>query len=85
MAIDFAAENILRRDRTERRSRNPLNDEKAPGTLICAAVTPLCMKQYKFDSGTGWLATTARDRYGRLLNSDMKIGYGGDKCATCGH
>jgi peptide-methionine (R)-S-oxide reductase len=46
---------ILFEEGTERSFTSPLNDEKRPGTFICAAChQPLFTTAGKFDSGTGW-------------------------------
>jgi peptide-methionine (R)-S-oxide reductase len=44
---------------TERPWSHPLNEEKRPGTFVCAACRlPLFSSQTKFDSGTGWPSFT---------------------------
>lgn len=46
---------VLRKEGTERPWTSPLNDEKRPGTYVCAGCEqPLFTAQQKFDSGTGW-------------------------------
>lgn len=46
---------VLRKDGTERPWTSPLNDEKRPGTYVCAGCEqPLFTAEQKFDSGTGW-------------------------------
>jgi len=46
---------VLRHEATERAGTSPLNDEKRPGTYLCAGCgTPLFTSDMKFDSGTGW-------------------------------
>ena len=46
---------VLFEDATERAFSSPLNDEKRPGTFVCAACQlPLFRSEAKFDSGTGW-------------------------------
>ncbi|MGB6228682.1 MAG: peptide-methionine (R)-S-oxide reductase MsrB [Litorimonas sp.] len=46
---------VLRRDGTERAFTSPLNDEKRPGTFVCAGCAlPLFRSDTKYDSGTGW-------------------------------
>jgi peptide-methionine (R)-S-oxide reductase len=79
--------NILREAGTERPFSSPLNDEKSPGTLICAACyAPLYDNEHKFMSGTGWPSYDRAIEGQIVLDSDMKIGYKRDeaKCATCG-
>lgn len=47
--------NVLRKEGTERPWTSPLNDEKRPGTYVCAGCEqPLFAADAKFDSGTGW-------------------------------
>jgi peptide-methionine (R)-S-oxide reductase len=46
---------VLFHEGTERAFTSPLNDEKRPGTFVCAACNlPLFKSSTKFDSGTGW-------------------------------
>ncbi len=46
---------ILFDEGTERAGSSGLNDEKRPGTFVCAACKlPLFASSGKFDSGTGW-------------------------------
>ena len=46
---------VLRKEATERAGTSPLNQEKRPGTFVCAACgLPLFESDTKFDSGTGW-------------------------------
>lgn len=46
---------VLRKEGTERPWTSPLNDEKRPGTYVCAGCEqPLFTADQKFDSGTGW-------------------------------
>ncbi|HOA93961.1 MAG TPA: peptide-methionine (R)-S-oxide reductase MsrB [Quisquiliibacterium sp.] len=46
---------VLRHEGTERPFSSPLNDEKRPGTFVCAGCGhPLFRSQMKYDSGTGW-------------------------------
>jgi peptide-methionine (R)-S-oxide reductase len=50
-----AAFSVLRREGTERPFSSPLNQEKRPGTFVCAGCRlPLFSSKAKFDSGTGW-------------------------------
>ncbi len=50
---------VLFREATERPFSHPLNNEKRPGTFLCAACGfPLFTAQAKFDSGTGWPSFT---------------------------
>jgi len=46
---------VLRKEGTERPFSSPFNDEKRPGTFVCAGCAlPLFKTEMKFDSGTGW-------------------------------
>ena len=46
---------VLFEDGTERAYSSPLNEEKKPGTYVCAACfLPLFSSETKYDSGTGW-------------------------------
>ncbi len=46
---------VLREEGTEPPRSSPLNDEKRPGTYVCAGCDlPLFNSAMKFDSGTGW-------------------------------
>jgi peptide-methionine (R)-S-oxide reductase len=46
---------VLFEEGTERPFTSPLNEEKRPGTFVCAACKlPLFDAKAKFESGTGW-------------------------------
>ncbi len=46
---------VLREEGTEPPRSSPLNEEKRPGTYVCAGCElPLFDSAMKFDSGTGW-------------------------------
>jgi peptide-methionine (R)-S-oxide reductase len=46
---------VLRREATERAGASPLNDEKRPGTYLCAGCgQPLFRSDTKYESGSGW-------------------------------
>jgi peptide-methionine (R)-S-oxide reductase len=46
---------VLFHEGTERAGTSPLNQEKRPGTFVCAACNlPLFKSSTKFESGTGW-------------------------------
>jgi peptide-methionine (R)-S-oxide reductase len=46
---------ILFKEKTEAAFSSPLNNEKRPGTFLCAACfLPLFESGHKYDSGTGW-------------------------------
>lgn len=54
-ALPEQAYKVLFEDATERAGTSPLNDEKRPGTFVCAACDqPLFTTDMKYDSGTGW-------------------------------
>ncbi|CAH0134576.1 peptide-methionine (R)-S-oxide reductase MsrB [Roseomonas sp. CECT 9278] len=54
-ALSPEAFRVLRQHGTERPGTSPLNDEKRPGTFLCAGcATPLFDAGAKFESGTGW-------------------------------
>lgn len=53
--VSDEAWDVLFREATERPFTSPLNDEKRPGTFICAACyLPLFDAKTKYKSGTGW-------------------------------
>ncbi len=46
---------VLRQEGTERPGSSPLNEEKRPGTYVCAGCAlPLFKSEWKYESGTGW-------------------------------
>lgn len=46
---------VLRHEGTERAFSSPLNEEKRPGTFVCAGCDlDLFESKQKYDSGTGW-------------------------------
>jgi peptide-methionine (R)-S-oxide reductase len=46
---------VMRREATEPPGSSPLNDEKRPGTFLCAACgQPLFRTETKYESGSGW-------------------------------
>ena len=54
-ALPEQAYKVLFEEATERAGTSPLNDEKRPGTFVCAACDqPLFTTDMKYDSGTGW-------------------------------
>jgi peptide-methionine (R)-S-oxide reductase len=53
--LDPAQYNVLRRHATERAGTSKLNDEKRPGSFVCAGCgKALFASETKFESGTGW-------------------------------
>jgi peptide-methionine (R)-S-oxide reductase len=46
---------VLRKHSTERAGTSPLNEEKRPGTFVCAGCgQPLFTADTKYESGSGW-------------------------------
>jgi peptide-methionine (R)-S-oxide reductase len=78
---------ILFEEGTERAFTSPLNDEKRPGTYLCAACAlPLFDAAHKYDSGTGWPSFT-QPISGRLrTKTDFKLIWPRTEyhCARCG-
>jgi len=53
--LDPAQYQVLRKHGTERAGTSPLNQEKRPGTFVCAGCEQdLFAAGTKFESGTGW-------------------------------
>jgi peptide-methionine (R)-S-oxide reductase len=85
--LSAEAYQVLRHEGTERAGTSPLNDEKRPGSFVCAGCgTALFTSDMKFDSGTGWpsffttlpgVFETSRDF--RLIWPRTEY-----HCATCG-
>jgi peptide-methionine (R)-S-oxide reductase len=79
--------NVLRKHGTERAGTSPLNQEKRPGTFLCAGCgKALFGTDTKFESGTGWpsffapldgAVDTTEDR--SLFMSRTEV-----HCADCG-
>ena len=79
--------NVLREHGTERAGTSPLNQEKRPGTFVCAGCgQPLFDTQTKFESGTGWPSffrpleqaiDTTEDRSHFMTRTEVH-------CANCG-
>ena len=54
-ALPPDAFHVLFEEGTERAGTSPLNQEKRPGTFVCAACHyPLFESRAKYESGTGW-------------------------------
>ena len=78
---------VLRKHGTERAGTSPLNEEKRPGTFICAACEQeLFDAKTKFESGTGWpsfwdtlpgAVTTTTDTSHGMVRTEFN-------CAKCG-
>jgi peptide-methionine (R)-S-oxide reductase len=79
--------NVLRKHATERAGTSPLNQEKRPGTFLCAGCgKALFGTDTKFESGTGWpsffapldgAVDTTEDRSLFMLRTEVH-------CANCG-
>ena len=78
---------VLREHGTERAGTSPLNDEKRPGTFVCAGCAQdLFDAKTKFESGTGWpsfwdplegAVGTSEDRSLFMTRTEVH-------CANCG-
>jgi len=78
---------ILFKDKTEAAFTSELNDEKRPGTFICAACyQPLFKSDTKFDSGTGWPSFFDRIPGALDTKRDFKLIYPRTEyhCSRCG-
>jgi len=65
---------VLFEEATERAFSHPLNDEKRPGTFLCAACSlPLFTSDAKFDSGTGWPSFTQPVEGHIATKTDFKL------------
>ena len=79
--------NVLRKHATERAGTSPLNQEKRPGTFLCAGCgKALFAAGAKFESGTGWpsffaplegAVGTTEDRSFFMARTEVH-------CGTCG-
>lgn len=78
---------VLFRQSTEAPFTSPLNDEKRPGTFICAAChLPLFESTKKYDSGTGWPSFFAgiEGHLGTKRDFKMILPRTEYHCARCG-
>jgi peptide-methionine (R)-S-oxide reductase len=78
---------ILFEEATERAGSSPLNQEKRPGTYICAAChLPLFTADAKFESGTGWPSFTQPLQGQVGTKRDFKLIWPRTEyhCARCG-
>jgi peptide-methionine (R)-S-oxide reductase len=78
---------VLFEEGTERPYSHELNDEKRPGTFICAAChLPLFTSGSKFESGTGWPSFTRPIEGNVELKRDFKLIMPRTEyhCARCG-
>ncbi|MGA0839512.1 MAG: peptide-methionine (R)-S-oxide reductase MsrB [Pseudomonadales bacterium] len=78
---------VLFEEETERPFTSALNDEKRPGTYICAACHwPLFDARDKYDSGTGWPSFTRALPHSMGTRKDFKLIWPRTEyhCARCG-
>jgi peptide-methionine (R)-S-oxide reductase len=72
--LDPAQFQVLRRHATERPGTSPLNDEKQPGTFVCAGCgAALFASGAKFESGTGWPSFYAPLEGGVATSEDRNL------------
>jgi len=88
--LDRNRYDVLFREDTEGPGSSPLNQEKRPGTFVCAACyLPLFSSEHKFESGTGWPSFTqpiADQRIGRKTDYKILVPRNEYHCARCsGH
>jgi peptide-methionine (R)-S-oxide reductase len=81
---------VLRKHGTERAFSHPSNQDKSPGTYVCAGCgTPLFDAKAKFDSGTGWPSfyqPMSPDAVAEHDDSSWLMRRTEVRCATCdGH
>lgn len=85
--VSEAAYQVLFEEDTERPGSSPLNDEKRPGTYLCAACyLPLFRSEHKYDSGTGWPSFTQAIEGHVGFKRDFKLLFPRTEyhCARCG-
>lgn len=78
---------VLFEEDTERPGSSPLNQEKRPGTYLCAACyLPLFDSQHKYESGTGWPSFTRPIEGHTGFKRDFKLIFPRTEyhCARCG-
>ncbi|MCL4686700.1 peptide-methionine (R)-S-oxide reductase MsrB [Myxococcota bacterium] len=78
---------VLFEHATERAGSSPLDDEKRPGTFLCAACfLPLFRSEAKFDSGTGWPSfyEPLPDRLGTRRDFKLILPRTEYHCVRCG-
>ena len=82
-----AAYSVLFEEGTEPAGSSPLNDEKRPGTFVCAACNlPLFDAAHKYESGTGWPSFWQPLESALGTKTDYKIVFPRTEyhCARCG-
>ena len=78
---------VLFEDGTERAGTSPLNNEKRPGTYLCAACNlPLFDAAHKYESGTGWPSfwQALPDAVGTKTDYKLRMPRTEYHCAKCG-
>ncbi len=78
---------VLFEEDTEHPGSSPLNQEKRPGTYLCAACyLPLFDSQHKYESGTGWPSFTQPIAGHMATKRDFKLFIPRTEyhCARCG-
>lgn len=79
---------VLRQKGTERAFTGKYNNEKTPGTYVCAACgQPLFLSEAKFDSGTGWPSYTApisEDAVEEVADDSLGMRRTEVLCSRCG-
>lgn len=78
---------VLFEEQTEAPFSSPLNDEKRPGTFVCAACfLPLFDSAKKYDSGTGWPSfwDVLADRVATRTDHLLIVPRTEYHCARCG-
>lgn len=78
---------VLRKDATERPWTSPLNEEKRPGSYLCAGCGyKLFRSEKKFDSGTGWPSffDVVDGAIGRQTDFKLILPRTEYHCARCG-
>lgn len=85
--VSPAAYQVLFEHGTERAGTSPLDNEKRPGTFICAACNqPLFDAAHKYDSGTGWPSFWQPLPKAMGTSTDYKLIYPRTEyhCSRCG-
>ena len=79
---------VLFEEATEPPFSSPLNDEKRPGTFVCAACgQPLFDAAHKYNSGTGWPSfwqTITPDAIATRADHQLLAARTEHHCARCG-
>jgi len=78
---------VMRCEATERPWSSPLNDEKRPGSYLCAACgQPLFHAETKYESGSGWPSFFDTIPGSVAFKTDYQLRYPRTEyhCARCG-